>query len=376
MTTRLRIATSGSPAFAADIASGAAVGKFVKCVAGPTPASPLDVEFGDPALNVNLSNVVFVDSETTVPLAQQTGNIEAPYSSLQQAVTARAPFAGADVQTICLVRNATGYGDCTFPAGTMYHVQAFDFVPLGAALYLQPPAGNRTIVCGVFTLNGGAGFEHYFRGLSIDHFVHVATTGADVAYLQDCVVSASTVAAAANPLYRLWGTIVLAGFAASALSCAECTFSAGPINLDGPASQVELSQTTLAGTVFASGGPIQFVCDAASASDLQYSLTNLAGAAPALSTIEVPYPRKVDVTVAVPLIAAGNVDYVDVPIVAAGFPFMLQDQPLGWNPGDDFAPAGAGGGLLNVRSAFGGVLRFTLLGPLAAGNHHVFVWLA
>ena len=47
MTTRLKIATSGGPAWAADIGSNAAVSRVLKCVAGTSPLAPLDVEFSD-----------------------------------------------------------------------------------------------------------------------------------------------------------------------------------------------------------------------------------------------------------------------------------------------------------------------------------------
>lgn len=82
----MRVGTSGTEATAKNYSNTPATAGFFFQSVGPD-AVPVWVPPGAIGL-VNLSNVVWVDLGTTVPLAGQTGNIEAPFHTFAQALAA------------------------------------------------------------------------------------------------------------------------------------------------------------------------------------------------------------------------------------------------------------------------------------------------
>lgn len=102
---RLRVANSGPRAFAPDFATNAAIGRFLRCVANPDLTKPLDVQWQDlivPQLT-NLTNVLYVNPGTSVPPAQQIGNIEQPFASLAAGIARAIVLA---IPTVLNVTNA------------------------------------------------------------------------------------------------------------------------------------------------------------------------------------------------------------------------------------------------------------------------------
>ncbi len=81
---RLRVANSGPRAFAPDFATNAAIGRVLTCVANPDPTKPLDVDWqaAGAAAFTNLTNVLYVNPGTPVPVPAQIGNIEQPFATL------------------------------------------------------------------------------------------------------------------------------------------------------------------------------------------------------------------------------------------------------------------------------------------------------
>lgn len=86
MTGRIRIATAGPPAVAADYADNPAIGKMLRAVAGAFPASPLEVSWQDGL--VTPARFIYVDPNAT---GLQNGSIENPFSTFAAAVAVGAP---------------------------------------------------------------------------------------------------------------------------------------------------------------------------------------------------------------------------------------------------------------------------------------------
>src|SRR5512138_1665214 len=94
MTTRLRVATSGGPAYADDIGGAGVPGNVLTRVAVPGFPDNVGWAAGGGASLAQLTNTRWVDKTTTVPVPDQTGTVGAPFSTLAAGLAALAATGG------------------------------------------------------------------------------------------------------------------------------------------------------------------------------------------------------------------------------------------------------------------------------------------
>lgn len=73
------------------------------------------------------------------------------------------------------------------------------------------------------------------------------------------------------------------------------------------------------------------------------------------------------VSVTVPAVAAGSVDYVNVSMTGTRLADLTTAESVVANPQTDLVAAGAGGGFINARVSATGTVRCAFIGPLAGG---------
>jgi len=335
-----------------------------------------------------LSNVFFVDSETTTPLASQNGSIATPYSSVQQAVDARAVASHTHIQILLLVDNTTGYTTFTLPASSRFRIQGFHVESFGAAQF-QTYGGNflpeKVSVAGI--VFGGVDIILEVFGLQIDHLDYALTDSTSILLAWACaIVNDGVPGAVSNPWVRYDNCVITGDTYFSAATSqgpvldncqiSNCSMICAPAvdNLNPQVHATSVQAVEWDNAEYA----IQWDCDPNTAALINQDVSSFGSAPAGSNTLIRNNNPAATFVVPVPVVAAGQIAYVDV-LPTIDVRAWQSIQMVGWNPLEDFSPAGVGGGLINVRMYDDGgttKFRFCLLGPLAAGNKQVLVWIA
>lgn len=376
-----------------------------------------------------LTRELYVDGGTAVPAAERDGSIARPFGTIQDGVDALALTSGG-----VLLIAPGAYGESVLGGGVGVPI---DFVNLGAnaggvvstqsiaikggavSLIAVTVLGNitstttaqlrmdRSICIGTVTCSGLT----MLSGSSISNTVTCTTfTGTDstcngsvnatgVMLLRDVTVLAALTTTVAGGTTRLdnvrvgttytangAGTTTVArqcqiglAFNATILDMAFCTVG-DAVNTTGAAT---ISFARIAGTFSCGAGATLYQARLSNVSAITGALftdfESIAGVLPVLSygsiAIQQTAPR-ITLSVAVPAVAAGAVNYVNVSLVGTNIEGMLTaDSLIIANPVVDLIVAGAGGGFINVRFNAANSLRFAFVGPLLVGARDFIVGL-
>jgi hypothetical protein len=330
---------------------------------------------------VNLTNIFWVDQATTVALADQTGNIEAPFATLTQA--------------LALCTDAAGYYEIMVLFGD-YHLETLPVSPIGAH---QIAIRNASRIFGFF--DGSPLMPAWVTGttnLLCEGLRWNTPMGGQNLKLIECELDAVT--------------------AANQVEASDCDFAA-PLS----AASVSIKRSNLSGAVNVFGGgdfedcEIQFThtfsgapthevnyqtCkfftshDVTAGTDAMmvtvrdcqfHGTTNFIAASGTLDIDSSSYQQwsqtgtvtgmlielasralTARVNVNVPAIVAAGVDYIDVSLVGTLLAGIPQGTAIVGNPTADLAAAGAGGGaFVNCWVNSPSQVRCTFVGILTGG---------
>ncbi len=292
-----------------------------------------------------LSLAYYVDAGTTVPGADQTGSIDAPFSTCTAALAAL-NAAHPNVNGAMLLVVA---GDYTAEGPLTCGEVGFRGIPGGAAtfLVLLPPCdwtgvGPPDVVLSNVSVSGltGNGSIEAF-GCDLGSF---NMTGA--LFAEECSLS---------------GT-----FAGFQLVCRDCSIAYTTIAISG-SQQVELTDTSIQNLTSinfgAAGGLIQL--DGFSANEL-----HLLGSAVTTNgqRFVVNDTGSAQLTVTVPALAAGELGYANVSVVGTELEGLTVADVVVVNPVNDLHAAGAGGGFMaQPRVSAADTVRIAFVGALTGG---------
>lgn len=293
---------------------------------------------------LNLSTVLFVDNGTTAPAPSQNGNIESPFATITAGIAAandgdtlfltqRSYFAEG-VITVTKNLNIIGFGvavstvsldDMTIAANKTAFVKD---VSITGALVLPATSffyGNRGAITG--GISGGGGVN-----------------------IKDMTVTTS--------------------ISCSNLIAERCTL-VGNITLSDTTCRLTLCENAGTPTVTFSGAAGTVTMDG-----YTYHKWLLSGGTIVNGTIAVINSLpSATVSAALPVLANGQVEYVNVSMVGSALEGITEGTPIGYNPVDDLAPGDTGGAVFvpAARVSADNTVRLTVVGPLDAPQSSDFI---
>lgn len=310
-----------------------------------------------------LSTVRFVDVDTTCPLAEQNGNEQTPFASLQAAITAAASLPAP--ATILCVPSPTSYGDIVLPPASNIRIMQLGLPEPGRVT--QGFAGADAMTLGNVTSGGGGALLGIY-GANVAKIT--GQDNSETISLGQCTVAAQVPGVVSNPTFLISDSRWTGNLNHSALTAANTDFSVGVIAADTNGASVSFSEGctfTMISMTQPAGALYQIPCDLASFTAMQLNL--IAGGPLTNYTLSAGLTRRsFRLSVIVPAVLAGQVDYVNKADVQLAC--MQEEQPILVNPTADLVAAGAGGGFINARMVNdGGIIkcRLAFLGPLAGG---------
>jgi hypothetical protein len=318
----------------------------------------------------NLSNVRFADVGTTVPLAQQTGSILAPFASLQSASDA-----AGNGGTVLVCPGV--YGTLNIPDGGYRRIAQIGVINAGISYSGTSPAGTVGVAVGVITMGAGTRLE--LNSIHVDRIDPTDDTSS--IEMDNCQFTGAT---SISP-----GTVTNVGLTA------RNSKLQGAIDVNYLA--LENTQITVAAITHTGGAggaaaayfrQVQFSGPAAMTFvgaagqmglDVASDASWMAATGVLVNGTKVMTGRaSATIQVAVPGVVAGQVGYADVDPAATPLAGLADGQEINWNPTDDIEAAGAGGGISSARvydSGAGAIrIRCTFIGPTTGANHDVKFW--
>jgi hypothetical protein len=290
---------------------------------------------------VNLSNVIFVDGTTIVPSGSETGNIEAPFGLISDGVTA-VPTGGTIYITphdysaqgaFIAIKNLTAkaLGIATFAQITVQAgVTAITLENLTCTGTLTVPTGCTLTLNNCIIGNQIVGNDCVIvaNGSSVTGNVSCSVIVADACSFSDTFSVSGGVSVITNTTW-LHPHLIF-------------TSSAGVLSLDGETYNNWLSNTG----VIANGN---------------ISLRN------SLLSASVP--------VTVPILANGEVEYVNVNVSTTVLKGITTGTPIAANPTEDLAPGGTGGAAFcpAARVSATNTVRLTVVGPVTPAKNTNFI---
>lgn len=360
MTTRLRVATSGGPAYADDIGGAGVPGNVLTRVA--VPGAPDNVLWGAGGGSLaQLTNTRWVDKNTTVPLVDQTGTVGAPFSTLAAGILALAATGGT---LLILPGDYSAEGapdmavDGAFTVGFI-NVAGAQVVPGDASglqeVVLPGLVGSASkfvqgCTCGNLTSSNlhVSAVSSEIHGVLLAHLNARLwgcsfTRDAGVGY--NITVELGTLSA--NQCF-IRGAGDLFYLPAGHHQVFGCTFGAGTGLVDGPAPGVVVEFDPMTHFNY----------------DRAYGANFGANANPQIISLpEIRIGSGV-----VPALAAGALDYLDVNVAVAGLPAIAEATRVNVYMNADLAAAGAGAGFMPyARVSAPDTVRLTFVGALAGG---------
>lgn len=359
---RLTVYGAGEPADADSFGTGA-VGNVLTRLAPPAPGQPDDYGWrpgGGGASLAQLTNVRWVDKNTTVPLADQTGTVGAPFATLVQAKAALLLTGG----TIMLVP-----GDYeTEGTQTFDGVNPFAFINVAGLQMVQPDL-SPLVACHLPTINGTA--SKYVQGCSCLSLIstsgHIEAVASEIhtqaqafanLRLWNCTFTRD---AGAGPLITVGaGTMNLnsclvrgngdmASLPAGVHSMTNCTFGAGNGFIDGPAPGVLVQFDAYTNQLYNDAYGPNF---GANANSSVVGLREL----------------RISNGAVVPVLAAGELGYLNLDVSLVGVPPIPIGTPVTVSCNNDLGVAGVGGGFIAfARTSAADTVRLALVGALAGG---------
>lgn len=299
-----------------------------------------DCSIVDPALVLGnaLSGAWFVDKATTVPLADQTGTISAPFATLTQAIAA------AQADYTASVRSQTIY---TVPGD--YQAEGLQTIAmLGQTLALvnwQQATNFPTVLLPAFNVTG----ELSLIGVEIN----AAVTCTGSIFAQRGVV---TGLCTSGDLKAYNFSVFSGGGVVTGTAFFDASVPSGVWTITGRAVLTACPIDTLPFTVT---GAVQL--DAYTA-----AIARVGGLITGTSVQVFCNPTQETLSIVVPAVLAGQVGYVTTAF-AGNLVACPQDAPIVANPTADLVAAGAGGGFINARVSAAGSVRCAFVGPLAGG---------
>jgi len=293
----------------------------------------------------NLSNVMFVDGTTALPTGSQTGNIELPYALLSTAIT---NVAAAGVLWLT-PHDYTAQGTITVSKNLSFRAFATGSIFSALTQTASSFSSSDINITGVFT--GIAGSQTTFKNTSIgsNYVGSTSTVSLDTVSIGGTFASSTLTA----HLSSFVGAITLAGTTAS---FKNCTFTSGNITFSGAAGIATMDGFSY-GNWLLSGGTI----------------TN------GSIVVDNSLPSA-NVAVTVPILANGEVEYVNVDVSGTILKGILTNTPIAANPTEDLAPGGTGGAAYcpAARVSATNTVRLTVVGPItpAKNTHFVITQLA
>lgn len=319
--------------------------------------------------------VIYVDLTTPVAVDDQDGSVARPFSTLGAAVAAA---------------NALTESTILLPPGTYDDSASFDFVEsvslvaVGGALVTAAGglyntyAVSNVVIDGDITFARDASISGIFvpgnidsaSNLTIDACQISRITGGNVfgrglgsAIDGNAPRNASRIRFIASAL-----TVNLVDYYIDSISCERllldgCTYS----NITTTVSLELYSSYGVFTPTIDTTGSTSALLDAVSYGSIRAD-SNSVVIDPAILTVRQSLGWQLTVTVAVPALAAGALDYVEVPNPFAALE-LTEDDVVVACPKTDVAAAGANGGFFaGVRATAGGALRFAFKGTTLAGN--------
>jgi hypothetical protein len=303
----------------------------------------------------NLSNVIFADINTTVPLLDQTGNIEAPVSSLSAAVTA-CPEHG-------LVMFAPGnYCPSGPPSGILNVTKSMSF----QSLIDSPTVPMRTKPSvDVIGITVDFELQASFSGITcVGYYGPGGITCTD----DGCIIRLYN----CNPFLLTNGTY----YATNCSTVIPLTIGGGTFDgceIAGGIMHITSTHVTFRRCMFISDiSPsitfdgvfgIVYLDNESYQSWLSAGVELINGTITLLEAL--PSAR---ISVDVPAITAAGVAYVTVSTIGTLLEGIITDTPILANPTSDIEPAGANaGGFLNARVSATDTITCTFLGVTTGG---------
>lgn len=370
-----------------------------------------------------LTRELYVDFATPGTLAQQNGSIAFPFATAQQAVDALALIGGGTVllapgtyneivslvgapglpmdfvnvgsTPVLLTTISLNGGLVTLRGITITNIS---IGPATAPVRIQDCTVTGILTCQDITINnctlGGTLTCRAVTALISTFNAAVAASG--VLTLRASVFAlgvASTAAAGTHRLdnSRFVGTFT--GNSGAAMVARDCAFTGtaafGAADLNGCVFSGDaffqgaltsrfctfLAQCQVTGGALLSMTRLSSITQISGL--LQTDFLSIASVLPVLSYGSIsmqPVACRITLSVAVPVVAAGAVAYLNVSLVGTDLEGMLTAaSAIIVNPQSDLVAAGAGGGFLNARFTAANSLRMAFVGPIAAAAHNFSV---
>jgi hypothetical protein len=299
----------------------------------------------------NLSNVFWVDYNTTVAPADQNGNVETPFARLAQAIAA------VPDNSILLVTPNINYTT----EGFLTVDKNINFIALGEA---NIHYGSIPVM--IMTIQATGSITVTFRGFSISSgygwgYV-ICATGNEAVYMENCYLSGVD--------NTLGGTVHMTNCATSIYDQSRGgTYIGCDINV---------------GNVTFAGDMIFRNCKFGLASTIDFSTASIANFDPAsyqslvliggtctLVTVEPGYPIQVELPVVVPGLAAGASAYVDVDVSGTVLRYLQVGQAIHASPNGDMITAGQAGSLAWARVSAAATVRCCFTGEITGGSYQI-----